>query len=142
MRSEGLLLHQSLRRSVSSGRLCRHVEESWSTWREKVVQGKLPDDSDDYKVLASSYSEPLTKLVYNMNKYSDNIIARQLFLALAKTQKDEPKNLEGARAAVYEWAASLKIPPSSLKIDNGSGLSRTTAISTDAFVTFKRYMME
>ena len=35
-----------------------------------------------------------------MNKYSDNIIARQLFLALANTQKDEPKNLEGARAAV------------------------------------------
>ena len=83
-------------------------------------------------MLASSYSEPLTKLVYNMNKYSDNIIARQLFLALANTQKDEPKNLEGARAAVYEWAASLKIPASSLKIDNGSGLSRTTAVSTDA----------
>ena len=91
-------------------------------------------------MLASSYSEPLTKLVYNMNKYSDNIIARQLFLALAKTQKDEPKNLEGARVAVYEWAASLKIPPSSLKIDNGSGLSRTTAISTDAFVTVLKHM--
>ncbi len=58
----------------------------------------------------------MTKLVYNMNKYSDNIIARQLFLALANTQKDEPKNLEGARAAVYEWAASLRIPASSLKI--------------------------
>ena len=94
-------------------------KKAGGTWKGKVVQGKLPDDSDDYKVLASSYSEPLTKLVYNMNKYSDNIIARQLFLALAKTQKDEPKNLEGARAAVYEWAASLKIPPSSLKIDNG-----------------------
>ena len=115
-------------------------KKAGGTWKGKVVQGKLPDDSDDYKVLASSYSEPLTKLVYNMNKYSDNIIARQLFLALAKTQKDEPKNLEGARAAVYEWAASLKIPPSSLKIDNGSGLSRTTAISTDAFVTVLKHM--
>ena len=111
-------------------------KKAGGTWKGKVVQGKLPDDSDDYKVLASSYSEPLTKLVYNMN----NIIARQLFLALAKTQKDEPKNLEGARAAVYEWAASLKIPPSSLKIDNGSGLSRTTAISTDAFVTVLKHM--
>jgi D-alanyl-D-alanine carboxypeptidase/D-alanyl-D-alanine-endopeptidase (penicillin-binding protein 4) len=115
-------------------------KKAGGTWKGKVVQGKLPDDSDDYKVLASSYSEPLTKLVYNMNKYSDNIIARQLFLALAKTQKDEPKNLEGARVAVYEWAASLKIPPSSLKIDNGSGLSRTTAISTDAFVTVLKHM--
>ena len=104
-------------------------KKAGGTWKGKVVQGKLPD-----------YSEPLTKLVYNMNKYSDNIIARQLFLALAKTQKDEPKNLEGARAAVYEWAASLKIPPSSLKIDNGSGLSRTTAISTDAFVTVLKHM--
>lgn len=140
MRSEGLLLHQPLRRPVSSGRLCRYVEKAGGTWKGKVVQGKLPEDSDDYKVLASSYSEPLTKLVYNMNKYSDNIIARQLFLALANTQKDEPKNLEGARAAVYEWAASLKIPASSLKIDNGSGLSRTTAVSTDAFVTVLKHM--
>lgn len=115
-------------------------KKAGGTWKGKVVQGKLPEDSDDYKVLASSYSEPLTKLVYNMNKYSDNIIARQLFLALANTQKDEPKNLEGARAAVYEWAASLKIPASSLKIDNGSGLSRTTAVSTDAFVTVLKHM--
>ena len=115
-------------------------KKAGGTWKGKVVQGKLPEDSDDYKVLASSYSEPLTKLVYNMNKYSDNIIARQLFLALANTQKDEPKNLEGARAAVYEWAASLRIPASSLKIDNGSGLSRTTAVSTDAFVTVLKHM--
>ena len=115
-------------------------KKAGGTWKGKVVQGKLPEDSDDYKVLASSYSEPLTKLVHNMNKYSDNIIARQLFLALANTQKDEPKNLEGARAAVYEWAASLKIPASSLKIDNGSGLSRTTAVSTDAFVTVLKHM--
>ena len=115
-------------------------KKAGGSWKGKVVQGKLPEDSEDYKVLASSYSEPLTKLVYNMNKYSDNIIARQLFLALAKTQKDEPKNLEGARAAVYEWAASLKIPASSLKIDNGSGLSRTTSVSTDAFVTVLKHM--
>lgn len=115
-------------------------KKAGGSWKGKVVQGKLPEDSEDYKVLASSYSEPLTKLVYNMNKYSDNIIARQLFLALAKTQEDEPKNLEGARAAVYEWAASLKIPASSLKIDNGSGLSRTTSVSTDAFVTVLKHM--
>ncbi len=115
-------------------------KKAGGSWKGKVVQGKLPEDSEDYKVLASSYSEPLTKLVYNMNKYSDNLIARQLFLALAKTQKDEPKNLEGARAAVYEWAASLKIPASSLKIDNGSGLSRTTSVSTDAFVTVLKHM--
>lgn len=49
-------------------------KKAGGTWKGKVVQGKLPEDSDDYKVLASSYSEPLTKLVYNMNKYSDNII--------------------------------------------------------------------
>lgn len=115
-------------------------EKAGGTWKGKVVAGKLPDDSDEYKVLASSYSEPLTKLVYNMNKYSDNIIARQLFLALAKTQKNEPKSLEGARAAVYEWAASLNIPASSLKIDNGSGLSRTTAVSTDAFTKVLKHM--
>lgn len=46
-------------------------KKAGGTWKGKVVQGKLPEDSDDYKVLASSYSEPLTKLVYNMNKYSD-----------------------------------------------------------------------
>ena len=115
-------------------------KKAGGTWKGKVVQGKLPEDSDDYKVLASSYSEPLTKLVYNMNKYSDNIIARQLFLALANTQKDEPKNLEGARAAVYEWAASLKIPASSLKIVFFFFVSGTTDFYTDAFVTVLKHM--
>lgn len=115
-------------------------KKAGGTWTGKVVNGKLPEDTKDFAVLASSYSEPLTKLVYNMNKYSDNIIARQLFLALGKTEKGEPKTLQAARASLYEWTASLKIPSESLKVDNGSGLSRTTNVTADAFTTILKHM--
>lgn len=109
-------------------------------WKGKVVDGKVPEENEKFVILASSYSEPLTKLVYNMNKYSDNVIARQLFLALGKTDPKEPKTLEAARASLLEWSAKLKIDKNELVIDNGSGLSRATQISTNAFTKVLKHM--
>lgn len=109
-------------------------------WSGKVVDGEVPEDNKDFVILASSYSEPLAKLVYNMNKYSDNIIARQLFLALGKTEPGEAKTLEASRAALCEWAAKLKINKDELHVDNGSGLSRASAVSTNAFAKVLKQM--
>ena len=106
-------------------------------WNGKVRTGKAPEERT---VLASSYSEPLAKLTYNMNKYSNNLIARQLFLALGKTEKDEPKNLAKSRQTIKEWAETLKISPRELYVDNGSGLSRNSQLSAAAAARILEYM--
>lgn len=106
-------------------------------WKGKVQSGKAPEERT---VLASSYSEPLTKLTYNMNKYSNNLIARQLFLALGKTAKGEAKSLAKSRETMGAWAETLKISPRELYLDNGSGLSRNSQLSAAAAVRVLEYM--
>ncbi len=75
-------------------------------WKGTVKNGKAPEERT-VSWLALILT-PLTKLAYNMNKYSNNLIARQLFLALGKTAKDEPKNLAKSRETMKEWAQTLK----------------------------------
>lgn len=107
------------------------------TFKGKVVSGKAPDKTE---ILAVTYSQPLAQINYNMNKYSNNLIARQLFLALGKTAKEEPKSLQSSRATMRNWADKLGISPRELYVDNGSGLSRTSQLSADAACKILRYM--
>lgn len=105
------------------------------TWRGKVVEGKFPKDNKDMEILASAYSDPLARILYNMNKWSNNLTARQLFLNLGETEKDEPKNLEASRKSLAKWASSLGIKPQELFVENGSGLSRESKLSANAAAT-------
>ena len=68
-------------------------------------------------------SEPLSVLVRDMNKYSNNVMARHLFLALS-AQKGEPGEASASARIVREWLDSRGIDASSLALENGSGLSR------------------
>ncbi len=104
-------------------------KQGGGTWKGKVVSGKAPEER---VALAVSNSQPLTQMVYNMNKYSNNLMARQVFLALGKTGKGEPKTLAASRRTVRDWANSLGIPEKELYVDNGSGLSRTSRLSAYA----------
>ena len=65
-------------------------------------------------------SPPLAQTLANMNKFSNNVIARNVFLSLPPA--GEPRNETRARAAMQEWLQGLGIV--GVFIDNGSGLSR------------------
>ncbi len=98
-------------------------------WEGSVVSGTAPQER---QALASSYSMPLTQIAYNMNKYSNNLIARQLFLSSGKTAKGEPKTLEASRNTLREWTDGMGIPEKEIYLDNGSGLSRASRLSAYA----------
>lgn len=71
-------------------------------------------------------SPPLLDAVRDINKFSNNVMAQQLFLTLA-LQRDptRPATVAAAREAVRAWvAARLGEPGPELVLDNGSGLSR------------------
>lgn len=76
-------------------------------------------------VLATSESPALGELVRDINKYSNNVMARQLFLKLGDG--------DTARAdrTVRDWLAQKKLDFPELVLDNGSGLSRKERISAD-----------
>ncbi len=78
-------------------------------------------------------SRPLTEIITYINKYSNNVMARQLLLTIGKEKQESNGKDKGSktlgRQAIKEWLASIGIPAPELVLDNGSGLSRKSRIS-------------
>jgi len=76
-------------------------------------------------------SPPLAEVIRDINKYSNNVMAQQLFLTLALTQRGLGTP-EGAREVLRGWLATRYGDAGrAAVIDNGSGLSRETRVSAD-----------
>ena len=83
-------------------------------------------------------SPPLADVVRDINKYSNNVMAQQLFLTLGLTQRGVGSP-ETARDVLRQWFAErFGDAASDAAIDNGSGLSRQTRISAQ---TLARLLM-
>jgi D-alanyl-D-alanine carboxypeptidase/D-alanyl-D-alanine-endopeptidase (penicillin-binding protein 4) len=94
----------------------------------QVVEGLAPVGM---RPSFESRSPALAEVVRDINKYSNNVMAQQLFLSLAlQRQPDLPATPEGARAVLRQWLVERtgELPPGT-QIDNGSGLSRDTRLS-------------
>lgn len=74
-------------------------------------------------------SKPLSEIVTFINKFSNNVMARQLFLTIGQIQNGAPGNKQSAAQAIKDWLVSIGINAPELVLDNGSGLSRNTKIS-------------
>ena len=77
-------------------------------------------------------SPPLAQVVRDINKYSNNVMARQLFLTLG-LQLGGMGSEAAAREAVGAWLHdAIGARGVGVVIDNGAGLSRDARISADA----------
>ncbi len=99
-------------------------------WREiggqlggSVREGPAPVDT---KPSFELRSPPLLEVVREINKFSNNVMAQQLFLTLAlQREPGKPATTASAREGLRRWvAARLGEPGAELVVDNGSGLSR------------------
>jgi len=70
------------------------------------------------------HSAPLYEIVRDVNKLSNNVMARQMFLTLATVHHSPPATLAHANDAARRWLATRKIGMPGLVLENGSGLSR------------------
>src|SRR3990170_4550473 len=71
----------------------------------------------------------LAQVVRDMNKFSNNVMARQLFLTLGAEGGGEPATPEKADRVIREWLAGKGLSVPELIRENGSGLSRSERIS-------------
>ncbi len=106
-------------------------EQSGGKWNGTIKEGVTPQEVE---TLAFHDSIPLSQLLYGMNKYSNNLIARNVFLTLGIDENNPIGTLELSRKKVSEWRQKLAIPTKELYVDNGSGLSRDSKLSTRATV--------
>jgi D-alanyl-D-alanine carboxypeptidase/D-alanyl-D-alanine-endopeptidase (penicillin-binding protein 4) len=79
--------------------------------------------------LAAQESPPLAEVVRDINKFSNNAMSRQLYLALGAAAFGAPATPEKADRALRQWLARKRLELPELVIENGSGLSRIERIS-------------
>jgi D-alanyl-D-alanine carboxypeptidase/D-alanyl-D-alanine-endopeptidase (penicillin-binding protein 4) len=100
--------------------------EMGGSWSGKVRQG-VP--SPTAQLIYTHESAPLAEIVRDINKFSNNVMARQLYLTLAAEMGGAPARPEQAQHAVRQWLQLKKIRAPELVIENGSGLSRAERAS-------------
>ena len=74
-------------------------------------------------------SPPLYDIVRDVNKLSNNVMARQVFLTLAAASLPPPATPDKAADAVTRWLAKRKVSIPGFVIENGSGLSRSERLT-------------
>jgi len=122
-RSFSLLSHPGYVGSLF-GALWQELGGSYSgTVREDAV------DPASARLLATAKSPSLSEVVRDINKFSNNVMARQLYLTLGGVAAGAPATLEKARTTVMNWLAQKQINAPELVLENGSGLSRVERIS-------------
>ena len=82
--------------------------------------------------IATLQSPPLYDAVRDINKLSNNVMARQVFLTLATTVHPPPASTRHAAEAVRRWLAKQKLNFPELVMENGSGLSRRERIAAQS----------
>jgi len=74
-------------------------------------------------------SPSLGEIVRDINKYSNNVMAKELFLDLSAETPHLPASAERSQRVVMDFLAGRGLPMPELVMDNGSGLSRVARIS-------------
>jgi D-alanyl-D-alanine carboxypeptidase/D-alanyl-D-alanine-endopeptidase (penicillin-binding protein 4) len=69
--------------------------------------------------------------VQDINKYSNNVMARQLLLTLALEKMGKPATTANGEIIIQSWLKQNGLNFSGLVIENGSGLSRNEVITTE-----------
>src|SRR5690606_39687804 len=93
---------------------------------DRVAQ--VPDDA---RLLARAFSPDLVEIIRDINKYSNNTMARQLFLSLSAEFRNEADgdDSKAAQRVIRQWLAKKDLISPHLVMENGSGLSRAERVS-------------
>jgi D-alanyl-D-alanine carboxypeptidase/D-alanyl-D-alanine-endopeptidase (penicillin-binding protein 4) len=92
----------------------------------EVRDGALPATA---RPLFEADSQSLAEVTRDINKFSNNVMARQLFLTLGAETLKMPGSAERSARAIKTWLIDKKIGGDELVMENGSGLSRIERIS-------------
>ncbi|MBI5919266.1 MAG: D-alanyl-D-alanine carboxypeptidase/D-alanyl-D-alanine-endopeptidase [Nitrosomonadales bacterium] len=103
-----------------------------SLWKELggALRGGTRDGvvPDSARLLSTHVSPPLSEVIRDINKYSNNVMARQLFLTLG-LRDGTPTSIARSTQAMQAWLESAGLAFPELLLENGSGLSRQERIT-------------
>ena len=103
-------------------------EEAGGKLQGSLREGAVPASA---RLVAAAESPTLAEVVRDINKFSNNVMARQLYLTLGAESAKRPARAEDAEAAIRDWLAQKELRMPELVIENGAGLSRRERISAE-----------
>ncbi|WP_295503882.1 D-alanyl-D-alanine carboxypeptidase/D-alanyl-D-alanine-endopeptidase [Limnohabitans sp. Rim8] len=83
------------------------------------------------KLLLEAPSLPLSEIIKDINKFSNNVMAQQLYLTLS-SEMGAPGRFEASRMRLSQWWRQGFAGHDEPVLDNGSGLSRTERSTAQA----------
>ena len=84
---------------------------------------------DNALKLLQQDSKPLAQILPEINKWSNNLMARQLLLTIAAEKMGAPATEANGAEVLSHWLSTAGLNFNEMVIDNGSGLSRIERIS-------------
>ncbi|MDO9101795.1 MAG: D-alanyl-D-alanine carboxypeptidase/D-alanyl-D-alanine-endopeptidase [Candidatus Nitrotoga sp.] len=110
-------------------------------WQEMggLLQGRLREGvvPGSATLFATHHSAPLAELIRDINKFSNNVMARQLFLSLGRTAETSA-NVTYSELTIRNWLTQKKLYFPELVLENGAGLSRRERISARSLALLLR----
>jgi len=94
--------------------------------RGGVRRATVPPEA---RLLASIESPPLADTIRSVNKYSNNVMTRQLLLTLGAVHGGAPGTTQKGIAAVRAWMEKRGLDATGVVLENSAGLSRHERIS-------------
>ena len=102
--------------------------EVGGTFTGNVRDGLVPPDA---RLLVQHESPSLADVIRDINKYSNNVMARELFLSLAG-DGGAPATVERSQRGLRAFYDARNLAMPEMVVDNGSGLSRRERISASS----------
>jgi D-alanyl-D-alanine carboxypeptidase/D-alanyl-D-alanine-endopeptidase (penicillin-binding protein 4) len=93
--------------------------------------GSIPT-GPQWKPALELRSAPLAEIIRDINKYSNNVMAQQVFLTLGRNGNGGLASFEASQGAVQRWWKERISADGTPVLENGSGLSRLERISAQA----------
>ena len=94
--------------------------------------GTVPESANQ---LISHQGTLLKDAIWDINNFSNNTMAKQVFLTIGLDKTGKPASLDKSALAIKQWLSSNNLIFPELSLENGSGLSRVEAISARNLTT-------
>jgi D-alanyl-D-alanine carboxypeptidase/D-alanyl-D-alanine-endopeptidase (penicillin-binding protein 4) len=110
-------------------------------WDGRLRLGPVPAGA---RIVATHESAPLALAIRDINKFSNNVMARHLLLACANAGNapETPviaATAERGGAAIRAWLATQSLDSAELVLENGSGLSRRERVAAATLAALLRH---
>lgn len=106
--------------------------------RHRIIRGHTPART---KLLVVDKSPPLTEIVDDLNKYSNNFIAETLVKTIGAKVSGKQGTFDAGLAAIRSYLKiEVGLDDKSVQMNNGSGLNHVNKVSARALITLLEHM--